>query len=214
MKIVAFLILFISFCLYHTMQAQEKTSPNKKAATNQTDSKGVRIGFWWIVSPARMGEEGYTEFGHYDHGNKTGRWYKMDSENNLVSIESYKDNVLNGESKYFEKGKLTCIGHYRGMRGNNLYDTIVVVDPRTNYEHLTALPTENTTQRHGSWKYYDPQTGKLVREEEYQVDNLIYRKDYPTTNFDSVAYQKYIKKLPHNKRSKSKQSKSYSYTNY
>lgn len=200
-------------CLISAITAQVKTSPIKKTSTNLTDSKGVRIGLWWITTPERMGEDGFTEFGHYDNGSKTGRWYKMDGENNLVSIESYKDNVLNGESKYFEKGKLTCIGHYRGINERNKFDTIVVVNPQNGYEFIKALPAENSTQRHGSWKYYDPQTGKLVKEEEYQVDNLIYHKDYIAAGIDSMAYQNYIKKLPHNRRIKTKPSKSLSYLN-
>jgi hypothetical protein len=197
-----------------TINAQVKITAQKKAVTNLTDNKGIRIGAWWIVTPERMGEVGYTEFGHYDHGNKTGRWYKMDNENNLTSIESYKSNVLNGESRYFEKGKLTCVGHYRSVISGNIFDTIVVVDPRNNSENITPILAENATQRHGSWKYYDPQTGKLVREEDYQVDNLIYHKDYAVVSTDSIAYQAYLKKLPHNKHSKNNKSKSFSYINY
>ncbi len=197
--------------------AQVKTTQSKAvkpAVTNQVDGKGVRTGFWWITNNERMGEGAYTEFGHYDHGNKTGRWYKMDGENNLISIESYKDDVLNGEVRYFEKGKLTSIGHYRGINHRSLYDTIVVVDPGTGSERQRALLAEKGSLRHGTWRYYDSQTGKLLREEEYQVDNLIYKKEYVTAVSDSVAYLRQLKKMQQAKHIKTRAPKDHSYISY
>jgi len=215
MKLLASILLFCLLIIGATAQVKTTQSkPVKPAATNKVDSKGVRIGFWWIVNKERMGEDAYTEFGHYDHGSKTGRWYKMDGQNDLISIESYKDDILNGEARYFEKGKLTCIGHYRGINHYSLYDTIVVVDPVNGSEHQRALLAEKGTQRHGSWKYYDPQTGRLLKEEEYQVDNLIYKKEYAAAKIDSTVYFRQLKRMQQAKHTKTRAPKDYSTIKY
>ena len=49
--------------------------------------------------------------------------------------------------------------------------------------------------RHGLWKFYDPQTGKLLKEEEYQVDELVYSHRFNLTKADSLASQQKIKRI-------------------
>ncbi|XZF15868.1 hypothetical protein ACTHGU_07005 [Chitinophagaceae bacterium MMS25-I14] len=183
---------------------------------NQKDSRGERDGLWYATYPERMGEPAYTEFGSYDHGRKYGLWYKMDREGELMAIENFKNNTLNGESKYFEQGRLVCIGHYRGLNPAQKYDTIMVVNPETGAEKLVSISTERGYVRHGLWQYYDPITGRLRREEEYQVDELIYHKDFIISKEDSAYYQKKALAMPHNtgKTYTPPAGKRHSYTDY
>lgn len=182
-----------------TAGAKAQTQSQEKPQTlNQVDTKGQRNGLWWLSKPERMGEPAYTEFGMYDHGSKMGPWYKMNSEGEVTAIENFKNNVLNGEAKYFEQGHLYCIGNYRGLNPKNMYDTVIVTDPVTGAESLRAVRTDRGHLRHGLWRYYDPQTGRLIREEEYQVDDLIYQKEFGLTKTDSLYYQQRVQALPHN----------------
>jgi len=200
-----------------TLGAQAQTrEAAKPAALNQLDTKGKRNGMWWLSFPERMGEPSYTEFGNYDHGSRIGPWYKMDGEGNVVAIENYKNDKKNGEAKYFEQGHLYCTGSFRGLNPAYAYDTIMVTDPVTGAESLRAVPTDKGTVRHGMWRYYDPQTGRLVREEEYQVDELIYHKEFGLTKADSLYYQQRTQALPHNKGLKYEPpaNRKHSYTNY
>jgi hypothetical protein len=193
-----FKAIFVIFILYCAMQATAQIQGDKKM--NQLDSKGARNGMWFVSIEPRMGEPGYTEFGNYQHGRKTGAWYKLDGEGDLMAMENFKNNTLDGEVKYFDKGHLTTIGHYRGLNPEYTYDTFIVVHPITGAEELKAVSTERGSLRHGMWRYYDSETGRLIREEDYQVDEMIYSKEFALTKSDSLYYQKRTLSLPHNKK--------------
>ncbi len=177
---------------------QKANAPDVPKDVNKLDPNGKRQGTWLITKGGRMGEDGYTEFGNYEHGDKYGKWYKIDDQGDLMAVESYRNNVLDGEVKYYDKGQLTCIGHYRGLNPETKYDTIMVVHPVTGEESLRAVESDRGTTRHGLWQFFDPQTGKLIKEEEYQVDDLVYSRRFDLTKADSLATQAHIKELPHN----------------
>jgi hypothetical protein len=173
----------------------------KHKPINQVDENGRRTGLWLISHQERMGEDAYFEFGDYDIGRKTGPWYKIDKEESLLAIENYRNDVLHGEVKYFDHGILLCIGHYRGLNTANLFDTIYVRDPETDTMVQRIISSDHGSLKHGVWKYYDEETGKLVKEEEYQVDDLIYRKEYSPRK-DNKASAQNEKGPNHRKRQK------------
>jgi antitoxin component YwqK of YwqJK toxin-antitoxin module len=164
---------------------------------NQTDAQGKPNGLWYTSKPAMRGEPSEAIFGSYDHGQKMGLWYVSDGIGNLVSIETFKLGVRDGEAKYFENGHLTCIGHFRGLNPKVALDTVLVVDPITADEKLVSVPTERGSVRHGSWRFYDELSGRLVREEYYQIDELLYSKDFSISSTDSSHYQMRNQHLPH-----------------
>jgi antitoxin component YwqK of YwqJK toxin-antitoxin module len=191
MNLIRFILLLLALYVEMDATAQSGSIPQKeRSSINQTDSKGNRTGTWWIRAAERMGEPAYSEVGNYDHGHKIGTWYKIDGEGDMVSIENFKNNVLDGEVKYYDRGHLTCIGHYRGLNPSQAYDTIIVTNPATGAEFLKQISTDKGTLRHGMWRYYDAMTGRLIREEEYQVDDLIYKKDFAAIKQDSSYYKK------------------------
>lgn len=209
--------LFIFF--FYTATAQNITLPGSKPSgtINQVDENGKPNGMWWqnaVICPE--GEHGCHEWGNYDHGRKIGKWYKVSGDNELLAVENFKNNALDGEAKYYDRGHLYCIGTYRGMNPDNQYDTIVVTDPETGAEKLTQVPTDKGSLRHGMWRYYDEETGRLIKEEEYQVDNLLYVKEYPISKADSTYYAKRNANLPHvkNKNYTPPPSKTFSLTNF
>lgn len=178
-----------------------KPSPSLPSGdVNKKDSKGKPDGMWVLSAPPRMGEPGFTEFGLYDHGHKAGVWYKMDGAGQLTSSETFRNNVLDGEAKYYENGRLTCIGYYRGLNPKYPFDTFYVTDPETHKEIRRIIPTERSSLKHGTWRFYDADNGRLMREEDYQIDELVYHKDYPYTKEDSLKYAKRATQLPHNKK--------------
>lgn len=155
---------------------------------------------WYFSTTARMGEPGTVEFGSYQHGKRVGKWYKMEKEtSDLLSIESYKNGMLHGEVKYFEMGKLYCTGNYLALDPQKKYDTIVVTDPETLLESYRVLSTESGSIRHGIWQYFDPQTGHMIRTEDYVGDELVFRKDFEVSEKENTQ-QNYQKNMPHNKK--------------
>ena len=197
MRILLLFILLLTATGSYAQQHEE--GRERERPVNLTDNKGKRHGMWVLNFEARHGDRAYTEIGTYVHGKRYGAWYKIDSEGDLMAIENYANNTLNGEVKYYDMGKLYCEGNYRGLNPNNLYDTIMVEDPVTGFQKLVSVPTERGSVRHGTWAFYDMETGRLIREELYQVDELINRKEYSKyTAADSAAFEKRNKMLPHN----------------
>lgn len=172
-----------------------------REAINLRDAKGRPDGLWYTTQEARMGESAYTEFGAYLHGRKTGTWYRLDAEYRPLAMEQFRNDVLDGEVKYFEAGVLACVGHYRGLNPDREYDTIIVTSPLTGLEKLVPVRTDRGALRHGLWRFYDPMNGRLIREEEYQIDELVDQKSFGLTKEDSLYYQKQIRSLPHMKKS-------------
>ncbi|MCB0700365.1 MAG: hypothetical protein H6551_04295 [Chitinophagales bacterium] len=180
------LVFALLFAMSPTYAQKHKADKPHNVELNKLDNKGKRHGLWMNSEPERMGEPSYTEFGNYEHGDKMGAWYKMDYAYDLVSIENYKFDVLDGEVKYFVKGQLVCLGQYRGLNPDREVDTIMVEDPVSGRQELVAVKSSRGTVRHGLWRYYDEQSGQLKRIEEYQVDDLIYHKDIYITKADSI----------------------------
>lgn len=207
--------IFVLFALYLAMEATAQTNGGQQTAINRLDAQGKKHGMWMVRQDARMGEPAYSEFGNYNHGRKSGLWYKMDVDGMVTAIENFRNNTLHGEVKYFEEGRLTSVGHYRGLNQDQTTDTIMVEHPITGDQSLVAVSTERGSLRHGSWRFYDPESGRLIREEEYQVDNLIYSRDFKMSHEDSLYYYNRAAQLPHNKKkaAKAPAGKNVSYLN-
>jgi hypothetical protein len=177
-----------------------KAGAQEAAPINQTDSKGKPQGQWLIRQPARMGEDAFAEWGSFDHGQRTGTWYKFDGEGEVSAIQHYRYGMLDGEAKYFENGRLVCVGHYRGLNPGYAFDTIYVVDPVTDVEHKRVVSTDRGSVKHGLWQYYDESTGRLIREIDYQIDEIIARQDFAIAATDSAWYKRREAALPHNQK--------------
>lgn len=182
----------------------QTVSEQPKDNLNKVDSKNQKQGLWFFMHEARMGEPRHYEYGNYKDDKKTGIWTKLDNEQQLAATENYQNGVLNGTAQYYEEGHLSCIGNYRGLNQNQTYDSIWVTDPTTLIDSMVVLPTEIGHTKHGIWRYYNINTGHLMREEEYQVDYLIYEKDFRyISTEDSIKAQantqKFLNKKKHTK---------------
>lgn len=167
----------------YAQQAVNKTTKTpqdnaKPIEYNLTDKKNRRQGTWILRQEALRGEPAMTSVGKYLDNRKTGTWYNFDQEGKPISILKYKKDVLDGESKYFENGMLVCVGNWRGLNPDEPVDTIWVYNPETDQENQVVISTERGTLQHGLWKYYHPESGQLIKEEVYQVGELLKVKQY------------------------------------
>lgn len=166
---------------------------------NQRDANGRKQGLWYFSTPARMGESGTVTFGNFIDGKRNGVWYKLEKfTENPISIETYKDGMLHGEAQYFEEGKLYCIGNYRAYNPQQSFDTFVIVDPVSQLERYKAVENESGAMRQGYWRYYDIETGHLIREEEYTAGELLYQKKF-TITADTTSSPQNLPRYPHDK---------------
>lgn len=185
----------------HNAFAQRPPDPkDKRTKMNQFDEQGKKTGTWLNNMPAYKGEEAYTEFGSYLQGMKTGLWYKMNAQGNLLAIENFKKDFFDGEVKYFTNGQVAVIGLYRALNPDVVIDTIMVEEPVTGEQFLVPVFADRGTVRHGTWRFYNEHTGSIQKVEEYQVDSLIYEEYFTMSKADSLYYEKRNKNLPHMKK--------------
>ncbi len=188
-------LLFLLAALFSAGTARAQSG----VPSNLRDAQGRPDGFWYQHHEARMSDPSYTDFGTYRHGRKTGLWYTLDPDGNIAAIETFRYNTLHGECKYFENGKLWVTGTYRGLNPEQPYDTLIVIDPVTGAEKDVVVATERGSLRHGYWRYYDTNTGRLLRQEDYQIDELLSTKTFGVAAEDSAFYLQRTANLPHNK---------------
>ena len=180
--------------------AADAQSTSSTAPVNAKDKAGQRDGFWYLQQPPRMGEPAVAEWGTYSHGLKTGVWYATDAQGELKSVERFRNDVRDGDAKYFERGRLVAAGPYRGLNPTQEWDTVMVENAVTGAISSVPVRTDRGSLRHGLWRFYDDQTGRLVREVEYQVDSIVYQKTFLLTSDDSTYYQRHVERLPHVKK--------------
>jgi len=195
-----YIVLIAAACLPACMAFAQ---PEAGKEINQKDAQGKPDGIWYFTTPGGHGETATTEFGSYDHGLKTGTWYKADHHGEITAIETYKYDVKDGDAKYFENGVLVCAGKYKGLNQSYKVDTLLVTHPITLETNVVYIPTDRKSVLQGTWRFYDPLSGRLIREEEYQADELIDKHEYPLSHSDSLYYSQRNQRLPHMKNGKS-----------
>ncbi len=163
---------------------------------NQLDAKQMRHGKWLIEHAEHYGENGYFEYGSYVNNIKIGRWQNFTLDGRILSDEFYKKGNKDGEAKYYEDGSLFCIGHFLALNSNKVFDTIEVEDPITNQFNKITIKTDAGSVRHGFWTYYDTQTKEINKIVEYQVDEIVYEREYLSKK-DSVYIEAKMKTWPH-----------------
>ncbi len=199
------LVFFFSLFAFMPVVAQ---TAGGYTAVNLRDKAGKPHGMWYTQQAARMGEPAYAEWGTYDHGRKTGVWYQTDAEGEIKSAERFRGDVKDGEAKYFIGGRLIAVGPYRGLNPAREYDTVLVTNAVTGEEKPVQVRTDRGSLRHGLWRFYDEQNGRLTREVEYQVDEVVYQRSFLLTREDSTYYEQRTKKLPHVRRPNARDARS------
>lgn len=165
---------------------------------NRLDQFDHKHGKWLMFHEARYNEPPFYEYGSFDQNVRVGSWVVYDKDGHTLSEEYYKQGVRDGEARYYENGKLYCIGHYLALRSKYEYDTVMVEDPTTNNFRPVVVKSQVGSVRHGLWTFYNPLTAAVDRVVEYQVDEVIYDRDYSNRDeTDSVAMEQKIQSLPH-----------------
>ncbi len=199
-----FITYFILVCLSLPALAQNtaKQLPNQFEIAvngdtiNRTNAQGKRSGIWSIYNESRFGDDSFYDIGEYTEDKKHGVWKMYSKSGLLIKAVNYYNNYKHGEAKFYDQGRLVCVGQNKALRTDVAYDTILVEDAITNELKERIIPTSLGSVRHGLWVYYKPPFKEITRIEEYQLDELIYEKDY-TTKTDSMAIQKKLATYPH-----------------
>lgn len=168
-KVIPFL-LFLFQCAWLNAQSIKSfaLSPNGDTL-NVTDNKDLKQGKWVIhVSPLRS-EPGFEEEGEYFDNLREGVWRKYNLTGDILSIENYKWGFKNGKQMYFTHiGDLLREESWMAVNPKNPYDTIDVPDLNNPTVIVKKIIKHEASElRHGSWKFYNPGTGAVVKTENF-----------------------------------------------
>lgn len=137
--------------------------------------KGKKQGPWVIHVDELRGEQGYDEQGYFIDDKRDGKWVKFSLMGDKLSEENYRWGSLDGKSRYYSRrGGLVREESWRAIEPGRTFDTVDVldvIDPSKVVDRV-VIKVEGTTMKHGTWKYFDPEWGTIVKTEEYWADKI------------------------------------------
>ena len=164
---------FIILLLFSSLQSQAQLKSFiisvKGDTLNRMDNNNKKQGPWVIHVDALRGEQGYEEEGYFADDKREGVWRKYNLVGDLTAIENYKWGEKDGRQQYYTKmGDLLREESWRATNPENPYDTVQVPDPAIPDKWETKIvKLEVATVAHGTWKFYDPNTGFITKQENY-----------------------------------------------
>ncbi len=142
---------------------------------NRVDMKGKKQGPWVIHLEELRGEPGYDEQGYYVDDKKDGKWVKFSLMGDKLAEENYRWGSLDGKSRYYNRtGGLMREETWRAIEPGRSMDTVDVLDPTdpSKVVDRVIVKVEGQTMKHGTWTYFDPEWGTIVKTENYWIDKL------------------------------------------
>jgi len=177
------LLLFLLISVNGFSQWKSYTIGVKGDTLNVVDNTGKKQGRWVNKYEQLRGEPGFEEQGIYINDKKEGQWQIFSLMGDLQAIENYRWGNKNGRSLYFTPfGQPMREESWKAVNPDNPYDTVDVydvVDP-TKVIDRVVVKLDGHTLKHGTWKYYDPEYGSIIKTEQYHLDKL-------KTLFDDLA---------------------------
>lgn len=142
---------------------------------NRVDLKGRKQGPWVLHFDEMRGERGYEEEGYYVDNIKEGTWRRYSLMGDKIAEENYRWGNKDGKCTYYTNtGGLLREESWKAVNPDNPYDTVDVYsmkDP-TKVDRRVVVKLDGYTLKHGTWTYYDPMEGTIVKTEKYWLDKL------------------------------------------
>lgn len=174
MRYILFFIVLISINGYS--QCKTYKIGVKGDTLNCVDMKGMKQGRWVNELPPLRGEKGYEEQGVYINDKKEGQWQQFTLDGDLLAIENYRWGNKNGRCMYYNPfGQPIREESWKAVNPDNPYDTVDIYglnDP-TKVIRKEIIKLDGHALRHGTWKFFDPDLGTVLKKEQYNRDKLI-----------------------------------------
>ncbi len=144
---------------------------------NCVDMNDHKQGKWVVKYEQIRGEPGYEEEGLFKDNKKEGPWRLYSLQGDLIAIENYRWGNKNGMFQYFtSNGELIREESWRAVNPLNPYDTVEVSDwekdPLGLLTKTVVVKLTGSAVKHGPWKFYSPQTGMIMKTENYVLGTL------------------------------------------
>lgn len=169
----------VLICLFFAAHAEAQLWKDYKLnanndTLNRIDMKDRKQGPWINRYESMRGEPGYEEEGWYKHNRKEGEWRLYSLMGDLVGTENYKWGLKDGICRYYNNlGQLRLEQSWLAMNPDKEYDTLEIEDlDKLDTYRTVIVKNEGAAIKNGFWKYYDAETGTLLRTENYVVGKL------------------------------------------
>lgn len=174
--------IFLLFSINGFSQLKTYTISPNSDTINATDNNNLKQGKWVHHVDELRGEPGFEEEGEYKNNRKEGPWRIFDLQGDLIGIEIYRWGNKDGTSQYFSStGSLIREEGWKAMNPDKQYDTLEIEDiDHLNQYKTVIVKNEGVAIKHGTWKYYDPVTGIIIKQETYSIGKLETQKADPT----------------------------------
>jgi hypothetical protein len=186
---ISLLFLFLLLNIAAFNQAKNYIIGKKGDTLNRVDANNLKQGKWVTHVESLRGEPGYDEEGVYVDGKKEGLWRHYSLMGDLLAAENYKWGVKNGICRYYTLYGIEREESWKATDPENPYDTVEVPDLHTDKVYLKVIKVDASTVKYGTWNYYDPQSGLIVKSEEYVLDKLVdpFKKKSAVTNINDSS---------------------------
>jgi hypothetical protein len=190
MRCIFSLVLLISLSGYS--QYQNYIIGVKGDTLNIVDKNGKKQGKWVSRIESVRGEPGYEEEGTYENGRKEGQWRMFNLTGDLLGIENYHWGLKDGQAQYYNMmGNLLREESWRALNPDKVYDTLDVEDVMSPGNFKTVVvKNEGASLKHGEWRYYDPSSGFIAKQEFYRLGKLETNGQPSTLKSDTVSLVK------------------------
>jgi hypothetical protein len=209
LKIQQLAVIFIALQLFFAKgfaQYKSFALTTDRDTVNAIDKKDQKQGKWIIRTEALRGEPGYEDEGIFKDGKKEGVWRRYNLNGDLIAIENYRYGGKDGVQQYFTMmGDLGREESWKAYNPDSPYDTIPIYGTGNNeILRYKIVKAEQYSVKHGTWKYYDPRTGRLVRSETYDHGFLPKEPDAVVTTNDKAKKVKPAEVLQYEKKNSGK----------
>ena len=147
---------------------------------NRIDAKNLKQGPWSIHVDALRGEAGYEEEGFFKDGKKEGRWVRYSLQGDKLAAENYRWGQRDGRCEYYNNAEdLIRVESWLAANPNSPYDTIPVTDVNdpSKIIRYEIIKIEEPSVKHGTWRYYDPLSGRIEKTEQWVLNRIKTKED-------------------------------------
>lgn len=168
------ILTLVFFCGRGYAQWKDYKLNAKGDTLNRIDMQGKKQGPWLNHIDELRGEPGYEEEGYYKDDRKEGEWRLYSLSGDIVGLEGYRWGFKDGICQYFTMhGDLRLEQSWKALNPDQLYDTLDIEDPdKLDTYTRVVVKNEGVALKHGTWKYFDPSTGSILRTETYTLGKL------------------------------------------
>lgn len=168
-------MMLMAFSLLSVAQYKEYKISPKGDTINAITKDGQKVGKWVIEVPEIRGEPGYVEEGIYRKGVKDGYFRRYSTQGDLLAVEHYILGGKDGVQLYYNYvGDMEREENWKGYNPDAPYDTIPIYGTGSGeIVDYKIVKAEAYSVKHGEWKYYEPGSGRLLRTEKWERNNLV-----------------------------------------